>query len=75
MNHQEHGLFVPPEDPISMADAIDRILSNPEMATTMARNCRKQILEKGYYAEKEIDRLVAYYRSILDRRRKRLCGN
>jgi glycosyltransferase involved in cell wall biosynthesis len=75
MNDPEHGLFVPPEDPKSMADAIDRILSDPEMAARMARNCRRQILEKGYYAEKEIDGLVAYYRSILDRRRKRPCGN
>ncbi|MHC4154181.1 MAG: glycosyltransferase family 4 protein [Planctomycetota bacterium] len=75
MVHGEQGYFVPPEDPQAMADAVYKIISEPELGRKMAENCREHLLKQGYYAEKEIDKLAEFYDYILAHPRRRLCGS
>ncbi len=65
MTDGEHCIFVPPEDPESMAAAINGLLSNPEKAEAMSQKCRCHVVDNGYSAEHEIQRLVEFYRMKL----------
>jgi glycosyltransferase involved in cell wall biosynthesis len=38
--HEHDALLVPPKDPKAMADAIRRILTEPELAERLSRNAR-----------------------------------
>ena len=67
--------MVPPEDPRAMADAVYKIISDPELGQKMAENSRKHLLEQGYYAEKEIDSLAEFYDYILAHKRRLFCAN
>jgi len=71
----EHGYLVPPENPQAMADAIYKIISEPQVGEQMAKNCREHLLKQGYYAEKEIDKLAEFYDYILSNPRRLLCGS
>ncbi|MEW1976066.1 glycosyltransferase family 4 protein [Microbacterium profundi] len=42
----ENGLYVPPQDPIALRDAIGRLLAQREFAETLGRTAREDVLEK-----------------------------
>lgn len=48
VKHEQTGLLVEVDDPVSMADAIERLVENPQLAETLARNgyehCRENYL-------------------------------
>lgn len=44
----EHGYFVPPDDPAALADAIARLLDDPESALRMGRAARRDV--ESHYA-------------------------
>ena len=48
VDHDNSGLLVSPKDPLALAEAIDRILSDPGFASRMGREGRRK-------AEKEFD--------------------
>ncbi len=48
VDHDHSGLLVSPKDPLALAEAIDRILSDPGLASRMGREGRRK-------AEKEFD--------------------
>lgn len=73
MVEAEHGYFVPPQDPQAMADAVYRIISNPELGQKMAKKSREHFLKKGYYGEKERDKLAEFYHYILAHPRRHFC--
>jgi glycosyltransferase involved in cell wall biosynthesis len=43
VRHGETGLLVEPGDPTSLADAIERLLADPELARSMGRNGRARV--------------------------------
>ncbi len=50
------GFLVPPKDPVRMADAVGRILSDPKLAQEMGEAGRRRVEEKF-----SLDRMVAEY--------------
>jgi glycosyltransferase involved in cell wall biosynthesis len=42
VSHGETGLLAPPENPQALADAIDRLASNSELATRLGANARER---------------------------------
>lgn len=40
------GLLVPPEDPVALADALQRLAGDPELARRMGRNGREKVLRE-----------------------------
>jgi glycosyltransferase involved in cell wall biosynthesis len=58
------GICVDPLDPKAIAAAIDRLVSNPEMARRMGENGRKAVHERYNWSQEE-KRLLALYESLL----------
>lgn len=59
VQHEKTGLLVPPNDPVAMADAIARLLSNPDAARAMGEAARRY-----YERELEFGRFFAQMRSL-----------
>jgi len=75
MESGQQGYFVPTEEPEAMADAVYKILSDPEEGKRMSENARNHLVKQGYYGEKEMESLADFYNHILTRPRRRFCGN
>lgn len=63
------GLLVDPLDPSEIAQAIDTLVSNPEMAKQMGENGRKAV-ETKYNWTIEESKLLRFYEDILNRNSK-----
>lgn len=61
------GLLVPPEDSAAIADALLRLLRDPELSRTMAENGRRLAVE-NYSFERLIREVDALYTELLRRR-------
>jgi len=60
----EAGLLVPPNDPVAMATAIERLLDDPELAARTVRNAREEL--KKYEAARIRDQWLALYDDVRD---------
>jgi len=58
----ETGILVPPKDPQAMADAIVKILRNPELAQKMGAAGRRRVEEKF-----SLDRMVGEYEELYEK--------
>jgi lipopolysaccharide heptosyltransferase II len=58
------GLLVPPADPSSMAEAIMRIIKDPELAVNLAGNAYKKVKEK-YNVELMVKNTLSVYQDAL----------
>ena len=74
MNSGEHGYLVPPQNPQAMAEAVHKIISDPQLGEEMAVRTREHFLSSKYYAEHEFDDLVNFYYHILTHPGRRLFG-
>lgn len=61
----ECGLVVDPEDPYAIAQAIEKLVSNPELAERLGNNGRRAVTEK-YNWETEFNFLNDFYEAILN---------
>jgi len=59
----ETGLLVPPNDPGALAEAINRLLDEPELARTLAERARPRVAER-YARERMVERTLALYDSM-----------
>jgi len=59
----ETGLLVPPNDPVALAEAINRLLDEPELARTLAERARPRVAER-YARERMVERTLALYDSM-----------
>ena len=65
VRHQEQALLVPPRDPAAMAEAIDILLSNPEMQTSW-RAAARTLAATIYSPQQRALWLVGLYRKIFE---------
>jgi glycosyltransferase involved in cell wall biosynthesis len=64
MTNERTGLLTPPRDPEALAGAIDRLLANPALASSLAANAlneTRRFSPGAYHAA-----LVQVYRKVLD---------
>jgi glycosyltransferase involved in cell wall biosynthesis len=61
------GVLVPPEDPAALAEAIQRLLDDPDAAADLGRAAREWAMA-NLTADVMVDRYVALYRQLLARR-------
>jgi glycosyltransferase involved in cell wall biosynthesis len=65
VRHGHTGLLVPPSDPAALADAICRMLAEPDKARRMAQAGRALMLEH-YHIDRTTARIAAMYAQLLD---------
>lgn len=63
--HERTGLLVPVEDPTSLAQAIERLLAQPEQAASMGRAGRVHV-EEHHAEERMLGRLLEVYDQLLE---------
>ena len=64
IDHQENGLLTPPRASGALAEAINDILTNPELAAHLGRNARRRI-EEMFDNDRSIQQLRAVYQDCL----------
>ncbi len=62
----ETGIIVPPDDPVALAQALDRVLADPQLAARMGRNGRERALRE-FSLENTADRYERIYFDALDK--------
>ncbi len=65
----ETGLLVPPGDPMALAEAIERLLGEPELATRLGEAGRHRAHEM-FTLERQAEATVALYREIITTARR-----
>ncbi len=68
--HEETGLLVPPKDPKALADAIIRVLSDPELAMRMGKAGRDRVIR-----EFSLDRMVRSLEQVYEELVQAKLGN
>jgi len=66
--HGVTGLVVPPNDPTALADALNTLLTDPDLRHRMGQAGRQRALSE-FSLSAMIDRTLAVYERVLDRRR------
>ena len=64
IDHQENGLLIPPRANGALAEAINDILTNQELAVSLGRNARRKI-EEMFDNDRSIQQLEAVYQDCL----------
>jgi glycosyltransferase involved in cell wall biosynthesis len=67
------GLLVPPGDPVALADRIEAVLGNPELARRLGEAGRRRVLERFTWRA-TAEGTVALYRRLLDEKRVAALG-
>jgi glycosyltransferase involved in cell wall biosynthesis len=62
VQHDRYGQTVPADDPTALADALDRLLSDPERAFRIGQEARRHV-ELQFAPERHLERLERLYRS------------
>lgn len=58
------GLYVNPENPVALADAIERLITNPSCASKYGENGRRSV-QKQYNWKTESSKLLKFYEDML----------
>jgi glycosyltransferase involved in cell wall biosynthesis len=64
IDHGESGLLVPPGEPGPLAEAMDRLLSDPDESARLGRRGRRTVLER-FSVQAMVDGTEAVYRRLL----------
>ena len=68
LSHEKDGLLVPPDDPRILAEAVMRLLKEPELARRFAASLRKKV-EAEFDLERMFERTLDVYRETLAKKR------
>jgi glycosyltransferase involved in cell wall biosynthesis len=68
VQHEETGLLVPPSDAAALADAVEQLLLDEELADTLSQRARAVALA-SFTAERYRERLLQVLGSIVDAHR------
>jgi glycosyltransferase involved in cell wall biosynthesis len=60
------GLLVPPEDPLALADAIERLVRDPELRKQLGETGRRRV-EDSFAVEKVVAELVRRFEACIGR--------
>jgi glycosyltransferase involved in cell wall biosynthesis len=63
VEHERTGLLVPPRDPVALAEAVLRLLGDPEWAKRLGRAGRARVVA-GFSTRAKVARLEAIYRRL-----------
>jgi glycosyltransferase involved in cell wall biosynthesis len=63
VGHEEQGLLVPPKDPEALAQAVLRLLADPEWARRLGSAGRRRVVD-GFSTRAKIDRLERLYSQL-----------
>lgn len=63
--HGKTGLLIKPRDVVSLVEALDYLLSNPEKAKAIGEQARKVVMEK-YTWEKNAEKTLLVYKEVLN---------
>ncbi|RJP24563.1 MAG: glycosyltransferase family 1 protein [Candidatus Abyssobacteria bacterium SURF_5] len=69
VENERTGLLVPPKNPGALADAIVRLLGNPEKAAELARAAREKAMEH-FTADRMVEGTLAVYSRLLEEKWK-----
>ena len=64
LEHERHGLLIPPGDPYQLAEAMRRLLDDPALAFRLAQAARKRV-EERYSRQAMVRRFEAFYQELL----------
>ena len=64
MVNEETGLVIPPEDPVALASAIDRLLADHDLRARCEAGGPKRVRER-YLADTMVDSYAALYEELL----------
>ena len=67
IQHQTTGLLIPPRDPLAAANAIQRVLSEPQIAKSWGERGRQQV-ESEWSLQQMLEQHRALYREVLAER-------
>ena len=67
LQHEKNGLLVEPGNPGEMAQALESLMSNPELRERFGREGAASIVKKGMTAEQMVRNHLELYESILQR--------
>jgi rhamnosyl/mannosyltransferase len=62
--HDVSGIIVPPEDPVALGDAINRLLRSSELRSVLGKGARERA-RALYHADSMEERIHAVYRDVL----------
>lgn len=74
ISHEVNGLLVSPGDPDALADAIIRILTDPDLASQISEEGRKTVLAKFSWSV-IADRFIGVYYDCIKKTGKKVLGN
>lgn len=60
----ETGLLVPPRDPQALAEAVLKLIANPDLAFNLGR-CGRRLLEQRFTVEKMVEDTLRLYRAVI----------
>ena len=63
LDHEISALLVPPRDPEALADALTRLIGDPDLSEAMGRSNRKRV-ETTYDWDRIVDRVEALYKRV-----------
>jgi colanic acid/amylovoran biosynthesis glycosyltransferase len=61
--HEATGLLVPPGDAVALAEALERLLVDPEEALELGREARRRV-EERFSLERQVDALLGLWAAI-----------
>ncbi|MFQ5643174.1 MAG: glycosyltransferase family 4 protein, partial [Thiogranum sp.] len=67
VRHGINGLLVPPRDPVALADALERLIDDPEMRRLMGREGRK-LVEEEFTEERVVKQTLDLYLELVNSR-------
>ena len=63
--HEETGLAVPPDSPMSLREAMHRLWNNPEETQRFGNNARSRFQEL-FTADRMCENMVQVYKEVID---------
>lgn len=70
VDDNQTGILVPPGDPISLAEALKKLLLNPEFTERMGETGRKKAVEK-FHEDRFVDAFLGMYQELCRERKAR----
>lgn len=68
VNDNKNGILIPPKSPQNLSEAIERLLSNPELRQSYGRAGREMV-EEDFHVDSVVSRTLDVYDSMINKRK------